>query len=72
MHSVICVVSCVEIVCKGLFLIQKHNEEQGQALAFNHSQHCLDICFISECTTVTFILISLISQPCCCCTDLIN
>ena len=40
MHSVFCIVPCVEVVCKGLFLIQKHNEEQGQALVFNYSQSC--------------------------------
>ena len=40
MHSVFCTVPCVEVACKGLFLIQKHSEEQSQALVFNHSQHC--------------------------------
>ena len=40
MHSVFCIVPCVEVECKGLFLIQKHSEEQGQALVFNHSQRC--------------------------------
>ena len=32
MHSVFCIVPCVVVACKGLFLIQKHSEEQGQAL----------------------------------------
>ena len=70
MHSVFCIVPCVEVACKGLFLKQKHSEGQGQALVFNHSQHFLDICFISECIIIIFIPISLISQLCCCCTDL--
>ena len=40
-HSVFCIVPCVEVACKRLFLIQKHSEEQGQALVFNQSQHYL-------------------------------
>ena len=40
MHSVNGIVPFVEVVCKGLFLIQALKEEQDQALAFNHSQHC--------------------------------
>ena len=39
MHSVFCIVPCVEVACKGLFPLQKHSEELGQALVFNHSQH---------------------------------
>ena len=35
--SVLFIVPCVEVACKGLFLIQK---EQGEALVFNHSQQC--------------------------------
>ena len=68
MHSVFCIVSCLEVACKGLFLIQKHSEEQ--ALVFNTPTIVLDICFISECTIIIFILISLISQLSCYCTDL--
>ena len=64
MHSVFCIVPCVEVPCKGLFLIQKHSEQQGQALVFNHSQIVLDICSISECAIITFIRISLIGQLC--------
>ena len=70
MHSVFCIVPCVEATCKGLFLMQKHSEEQGQALFCNHSQHCFGYIFISERTIIIFIPISLISQLCCCCTDL--
>ena len=40
MHSVFFIVPCVEVACKGLFLIQKHSEEQGQTPVFNHSQQC--------------------------------
>ena len=40
MHNVFCIVACVEVTCKGLFLIQRRSEEQCQALVFNHSQHC--------------------------------
>ena len=40
MHIVFCIVPCVEVACKRLILIQRHSEKQGQALAFNHSQHC--------------------------------
>ena len=40
MHSVFFIVPCVEVACKGLFFIQKHSEEQGQALVFNHYQQC--------------------------------
>ena len=43
MHNVFGVVPCVEAACKGLFLIQTHIEEQGQALIFNHCQHCFGL-----------------------------
>ena len=39
MHSVFCIVHCMEVACKGLFLIQNYSEEQIQTLVFNHSQH---------------------------------
>ena len=37
---VFCIVPCVEVTCKGLFLIQQHSKEKGQALVSDHSQHC--------------------------------
>ena len=40
MQRVFFVVSCVKVAYKGLFLMQKHSEEQGQTLVFNHSQQC--------------------------------
>ena len=40
MHSGFFIVPCAEVACKAVFLIQNHNEEQGQALIFNHSQQC--------------------------------
>ena len=40
MHSVFCIAPCVEVACKRFFLIQKHSEEQGQALVFNYFQQC--------------------------------
>ena len=63
-----CLVYCVEVACNGLFLIQKHSEEQVLALVF--VSIVLDIYFISECTIIIFISIFLIRQFCCCCTDL--
>ena len=40
MRSVFCILLYVEVACKRIFLIQNHSEEQGQALIFNHPQHC--------------------------------
>ena len=37
--DVFCILPCVEVTCKGLFLIQQHSKEQGQALVSDHSQH---------------------------------
>ena len=42
MHSLFFIVPWVEVACKGLFLTQKHSEEQDQALAFNHSEQCFE------------------------------
>lgn len=37
--DVFCILPRVEVTCKGLFLIQQHSKEQGQALVSDHSQH---------------------------------
>ena len=65
MYSVFSIVPCVEVSCKGLFLMQQHSKEQVQALVFNHSQHCLDLCFILECIII-FVPFAWISQLYCC------
>ena len=68
-RSVLFNVPCVEVACKGLFLIQKHNEEQGEALVFNHSQQCCGHMPHFRVYNYNFIPFSLITQICCCCTD---
>ena len=39
MYSIFCILPCVEIGCKRLFLMQKHSNEQDQALFSDHSQY---------------------------------
>ena len=39
MHNLFCILPSVEGASKRLLLVQKHSEEQGQILVFNHSQH---------------------------------
>ena len=41
--DVFCIFPRVEVICKGLFLIQQHSKEQGQALVSDHSQHCFGL-----------------------------
>lgn len=43
--DVFCILPRVEVTCKGLFLIQQHSKEQGQALVSDHSQHYLDFMY---------------------------
>ena len=52
MHSVFFIVPCIEDACKGLFLIQKHSEQQGRV--WNLSQQRFHVCFISEYTVSIF------------------
>lgn len=42
-EDVFCILPRVEVICKGLFLIQQHSKEQGQALVSDHSQHCFGL-----------------------------
>ena len=70
MHSLFFIVPCVEVACKGLFLIQKHSEEQDQALVFNHSEQCFGHMVHFRKYNHNFYLFSLISPFCCCWTGL--
>lgn len=41
MYSVSCFKPCVNVECKGFFLIQQHSKKQDQSLVSDHSQQCL-------------------------------
>ena len=69
MYSVFPVVSCVVDTCKGLFLIQKGGEEQGQWLVFNNSQQFFGHMFHFRVYNYNFYCF-LISQLCYCYADL--
>ena len=43
MYSVFCVAPLVEVVYKGLILMQQYSKVEGQALVLGHTQHCFGL-----------------------------
>ena len=73
MHSVFCIVICVEVACKWPFLIPQHSTGQERAVVSDYwitKSTALDLYFIAECAIIIYIPFSWISQFCCCSIDL--